>query len=230
LPLAAGKRIHVAGKCADNIGNQCGGWTITWQGAAETPRRELTFLEAIRKAAGSANVTYSLDGSGADGASVAVAVIGETPYAEMKGDRENLNLDPEDIGVVDRLKRSGIPIVVVLVSGRPMAIDGILSKADAIVAAWLPGTEGEAWLTCCSENTSRRANSLSPGRKDLPQVSIWAIRAMKLFSPLARGLFNAAPVTHRGKARFLPTRASSRQCCVEVLRFVRTGGSIPARF
>ncbi len=143
LPLGTGNRIHVAGKCADNIGNQCGGWTITWQGGSGNTTKGTTILEAMRKAAGSTNVTYSLDGSGADGASVAVAVIGETPYAEMKGDRENLNLDPEDIAVVEKLKRSGIPVVVVLISGRPLAIDDILPKADAIVAAWLPGTEGD---------------------------------------------------------------------------------------
>ena len=143
LPLAKGKRIHVAGKCADNIGNQCGGWTITWQGRSGKTTKGTTILEAIRKAAGSTNVTYSLDGSGAEGASVAVAVIGETPYAEMRGDRENLNLGPEDVAVVDKLKRSGIPVVVVLVSGRPLAIDDILPKVDALVAAWLPGTEGD---------------------------------------------------------------------------------------
>lgn len=143
LPLAAGRRIHVAGKCGDDIGNQCGGWTITWQGRSGNTTKGTTILAALRKAAGSANVTYSEDGSGAEGASVAIAVIGETPYAEMKGDRENLNLDPEDLAVVEKLKRSGAPVVVVLVSGRPMAIDGILPKVDAMVAAWLPGTEGD---------------------------------------------------------------------------------------
>ncbi len=143
LPLATGRRIHVAGKCADNIGNQCGGWTITWQGRSGTTTTGTTILEAIRQAAGSANVTYSEDGSGAEGASVSVAVIGETPYAEMQGDRENLNLDPEDLAVVEKLTRVGVPVVVVLVSGRPMAIDDILPKADALVAAWLPGTEGD---------------------------------------------------------------------------------------
>jgi beta-glucosidase len=142
LPLSEGRRIHVAGKCADNIGNQCGGWTITWQGRSGNTTTGTTILAAIRKAAGSANVTYSEDGSGAEGASVAIAVIGETPYAEMHGDRENLNLDPEDVAVVETLKRSGVPVVVVLVSGRPLAIDDILPKVDAFVAAWLPGTEG----------------------------------------------------------------------------------------
>ncbi len=143
LPLAKGRRIHVAGKCADNIGNQCGGWTITWQGRSGNTTKGTTILEAIRKAAGAANVTYSLDGHGAEGAAVAIAAIGETPYAEMKGDRENLNVDPEDVAVVENLKRSRVPVVVVLVSGRPMAIDGILPEIDAFVAAWLPGTEGD---------------------------------------------------------------------------------------
>jgi beta-glucosidase len=142
LPLAKGRRIHVAGKCADDIGNQCGGWTITWQGRSGNTTTGTTILEAIRQAAGNSNVTYSLDGSGAKGASVSIAVIGETPYAEMQGDRENLNLDPEDVAVVEKLTHSGVPVVVVLVSGRPMAIDDILPKADAFVAAWLPGTEG----------------------------------------------------------------------------------------
>ena len=143
LPFPKGKRIHVAGKCADNIGNQCGGWTITWQGRSGNTTTGTTILAAIRKAAGSVNVTYSLDGSGAEDASFAIAVIGETPYAEMDGDRENLNLESEDVAVVENLKRSGAPVVVVLVSGRPLAVDGILPKADALVAAWLPGTEGD---------------------------------------------------------------------------------------
>jgi len=143
LPLAQGKRIHVAGQCADNIGNQCGGWTIYWQGRSGNVTKGTTILQAIRKAAGEANVTYSLDGSGAEGASVAIAVIGETPYAEMMGDRENVDLNREDVAVVENLKRSGVPVVVVLVSGRPMAIDDVLPKADAFVAAWLPGSEGD---------------------------------------------------------------------------------------
>ncbi len=144
LPLAKGARIHVAGKCADDIGNQCGGWTIKWQGASgNVTTGGTTILAALRKAAGESKVSYSRDGSGAEGAAVSIAVIGETPYAEMMGDRKDLSLAAEDLAVVDNLKRAGKPLVVVLVSGRPMAIDGVLPKADAIVAAWLPGTEGD---------------------------------------------------------------------------------------
>ena len=144
LPLAKGARLHVAGKTADDIGNQCGGWTIKWQGqSGNVTEGGTTILAAVRKAAGGAEVTTSRDGSGAAGAAIGIAVIGETPYAEMQGDRTDLNLAAEDVAVVDNLKRAGIPVVVVLVSGRPLAIDDLLPKADAVVAAWLPGTEGD---------------------------------------------------------------------------------------
>src|SRR5581483_2339233 len=82
-------------------------------------------------------------GSGAAGATVGIAVIGETPYAEMQGDRDDLHLSADDIATVTNLKSAGIPVIAVIVSGRPLVIDRILDKADAIVAAWLPGTEGD---------------------------------------------------------------------------------------
>jgi beta-glucosidase len=143
LPVQKSGRIHVAGKNADDIGNQCGGWTITWQGRSGEPTKGTTILAALRAAAGSAQVTFSRDGGGAEGAGIGIAVIGEKPYAEMQGDRTDLHLDAEDVAVVDRLKSAGIPVVAVLVSGRPLLIDSILEKADAIVAAWLPGSEGD---------------------------------------------------------------------------------------
>jgi beta-glucosidase len=143
LPLAKTARVHVAGKCADDIGNQCGGWTVTWQGKSGNIIQGTTILSAIRTAVGSAaQITYSQDGSGAEGSKIGIAIIGERPYAEFQGDRTDLTLATEDVAVVDRLKSSGVPVIAILVSGRPLVIDAILGKADAIVAAWLPGTEG----------------------------------------------------------------------------------------
>ncbi len=143
LPLAKTVHLHVAGKNADNIGNQCGGWTITWQGKSGNVIQGTTILSAIRAAAGSsARITYSEDGGGAADAKIGIAIIGERPYAEFQGDRTDLTLAAEDVAVVNRLKSSGIPVIAVLVSGRPLLIDAILGKADAVVAAWLPGTEG----------------------------------------------------------------------------------------
>jgi len=145
LPLAkSAKRIHVGGSNADDIGNQCGGWTISWQGrSGNVTTGGTTILQAIRKAASKdTKVTFSVDGKGAAGADVGVVVIGEKPYAETAGDRSDLSLAPEDVAAVDNMKAAGIPVVVVLLSGRPMIIDKVIGKADAFVAAWLPGTEG----------------------------------------------------------------------------------------
>ena len=146
LPLSKQvARIHVSGKSADDLGNQCGGWTITWQGQrGNVTPGGTTILAAIRNAVSkSTNVTFSEDGTGAGGASVGVVVVGETPYAEMQGDRADLTLAPEDVRAIDNVKRAGIPVVVILISGRPMILEDALSRADAFLAAWLPGTEGE---------------------------------------------------------------------------------------
>lgn len=145
LPLAKSlKRVHVAGKNADNIGNQMGGWTIDWQGASgNTTTGGTTILAAVKNTVSpGTQVTYSLDGSGAQGAEAGIVVIGEKPYAEMTGDRKDLNLDKEDLEAVANLKKAGIPVVLVLVSGRPLILNEVLPQVDAVVAAWLPGTEG----------------------------------------------------------------------------------------
>jgi beta-glucosidase len=138
-------RIHVGGKSADDLGNQCGGWTITWQGkSGDVTPGGTTILAAIRNTVSkNTQVTSSKDGTGAEGASLGIVVVGETPYAEMFGDRADLRLAAEDVRAVDNMKRAGIPVVVILLSGRPMIIEEVLGKTDAFLAAWLPGTEGQ---------------------------------------------------------------------------------------
>jgi beta-glucosidase len=143
LPLSRkARRIHVAGKSADDLGNQCGGWTITWQGRSGTPTLGTTILAALQQGARGTEITHSKDGSGAAGADAAVVVVGETPYAEFQGDREDLALAKEDLQAIAAVKKAGVPTVVVLLSGRPMILGEALTLADAFVAAWLPGTEG----------------------------------------------------------------------------------------
>jgi beta-glucosidase len=102
-----------------------------------------TVLKAIQETVSqNTKVTFSKDGSGSDGADAGIVVIGETPYAEMLGDRNDLALSLEDVAAVETMKRAGIPVVVVLLSGRPMIVNKVLDTCDAFVAAWLPGTEG----------------------------------------------------------------------------------------
>jgi beta-glucosidase len=146
LPLSKTMgRIHLAGKSADDIGNQCGGWTIDWQGGSgPITTGGTTLLGAIRNAVSKeTQVTYTADGSGVAGADVAVVVVGETPYAEMMGDAEDLTLSEQDLAVIKKVKQAGVPTVVVLFSGRPLIINDGLELADAFIAAWLPGTEGQ---------------------------------------------------------------------------------------
>src|SRR5580658_928656 len=145
LPLAkTSARIHVAGKSADDIGNQCGGWTIDWQGKSDNVTTGgTTVLAAIKKAAPHSQVTHSADGTGAAGAPVGVVVIGEKPYAEGAGDRSDLSLAPQDVTAINNMKAAGVPFVVILFSGRPMILGDSLDKADGFIAAWLPGTEGD---------------------------------------------------------------------------------------
>ncbi len=140
-------RIHVAGRSADDLGNQCGGWTISWQGSVGDLTTGTTVLEAIKQTVSptgmGTEVTYSEDGSGAEGAGAAVVVIGEKPYAEGNGDRKSLSLYPEDVAAITRIHQLGIPVVVILMSGRPMILGVALTYANAFIAAWLPGTEGQ---------------------------------------------------------------------------------------
>jgi beta-glucosidase len=146
LPLPkSGKKIFVAGKNANDIGNQSGGWTISWQGSSGNITPGTTILQGIRNTVTPGTVVdFDASGRGAAGHDVAIAVIGEKPYAEGAGDRsDGLGLDRTDLNTLTTLKRAGVPIVVVLVSGRPLVITNQLPGWNALIAAWLPGTEGQ---------------------------------------------------------------------------------------
>jgi beta-glucosidase len=144
LPLARNAgRIAVVGQKAANAGYQCGGWTLTWQGVAGKVPGATTILKGIIDGVSGAEVVYSPDGTDIAGCQAAVVVVGEAPYAEMKGDRADLSLDAGDKALIRAVKASGVPMTIVLLSGRPMIVTAELALADAFVAAWLPGSEGE---------------------------------------------------------------------------------------
>ncbi|MEY9994546.1 beta-glucosidase [Streptomyces sp. V4I8] len=145
LPLRKSQKVYVAGSNADDIGNQSGGWTITWQGSSGDLTPGTTILEAMRKS--SPRLTYSKDASApTDGHDVGVVVVGETPYAEGAGDVGNghdLELSAADRAAVDKVC-GAMTCAVLIVSGRPQLIDDErLAGIDALVASWLPGTEGD---------------------------------------------------------------------------------------
>jgi beta-glucosidase len=161
LPLDRRDDVYVAGSNADNIGNQAGGWTLTWQGGSTNVIPGTTILDGVERLAGG-DVTFSEDASapvprGATG----IVVVGETPYSEGFGDVggplwafdpgdqgrprpvKDMRLSAADSQAVDRVCAAAKRCAVVIVSGRPLILDPAqLRRVDALVAAWLPGSEG----------------------------------------------------------------------------------------
>ncbi|KAJ6311028.1 hypothetical protein OIU76_015700 [Salix suchowensis] len=144
----AREAILVAGSHANNLGYQCGGWTATWQGVdGNNFTAGTTILSGITAAVDpSTEIVYSknpdADFVKSNNFSYAIVVVGETPYAETAGD--SLNLTIAEPGPSTILNVCGnAKCVVVIVSGRPVVIEPYESQIDALVAAWLPGTEGQ---------------------------------------------------------------------------------------
>lgn len=150
LPIKASAHVLVAGSGADDIGMQCGGWTISWQGTKNTnadfPNGQSIFAgikEALKAQGGDA--TLSVDGSFTAKPDIAIVVFGETPYAEGFGDRPSVDYQPgerTDLALLKKLKAAGIPVVSVFLSGRPLWVDPEIEASNAFVAAWWPGSEG----------------------------------------------------------------------------------------
>lgn len=148
LPISLdAKRIFVAGSAADNTGRQSGGWTIEWQGVDGNALPGATsILEGIQHGAGSdtavtydAQANFVVDTNMAD---IGIAIVGEKPYAEGVGDTANPTLSPEDLAAIASLRNVSKKLVVIIVSGRPLVLPESSHEWDALVAAWLPGSEG----------------------------------------------------------------------------------------
>ena len=149
LPLKPGARIAVAGVAADNVPQQAGGWSVTWQGGGELTAEDFpgatsiwAGIAAAARAAGGEAVLET-DGPSAATPDIAIVVFGEEPYAEFVGDRKDLAFrDEEGLELLKAYRARGVPTVAVFLSGRPLWVNRELNAADAFVAAWLPGSEG----------------------------------------------------------------------------------------
>lgn len=149
--LSESSNILVIGSKADDIGAQCGGWTISWQGSTGDITEGTTILEGLKNAAGERTIIHNTDGTMTGNEDAIIVVLGETPYAETAGDRSTstLTVSNDDKMLLSALKdtltqarQKKIPTVLVLLSGRPITIADYIDQFDAVVAAWLPGTEG----------------------------------------------------------------------------------------
>jgi beta-glucosidase len=151
LPLKKNGRIHVVGAWADNLGVQCGGWSETggdaWQGStvAHGIAGATTIYQAIQAVANANGGTVTYNSAATNiptNADVIVVVVGETPYAEDAGYRSDITLASDQQNLVATCAASGKPVVTILLTGRPNCLGSIPNNSTALVAAWLPGTEG----------------------------------------------------------------------------------------
>ncbi|MEN6578961.1 MAG: glycoside hydrolase family 3 N-terminal domain-containing protein [Phycisphaerales bacterium] len=156
LPLAKGQKVLVTGPTANKLSVLNSGWTFTWQGDKEElyPQDKNTILEAIRGKLGEQNVTY-VDAVAFDkeidiakaveaaaGVDAIIACIGEPAYCETPGNIDDLTMTEPQLNLVETLVRTGKPVVLVLVEGRPRVIRTIVDDAKAILMAYTPGVEG----------------------------------------------------------------------------------------
>jgi len=149
LPLNKSlNKIIIAGSAADNLGRQAGGWTTEWQGTdGNYGILGTTILEAIKDTVSrDTEVEYNKEGDFSTGENLAdfgIAIVGEKPYAEGWGDIANPSLSSEDLSAIKKVKAKSKKIVVIIVSGRPLDIKEYAKNWDAIIASWLPGSEGQ---------------------------------------------------------------------------------------
>lgn len=150
--LNQAKNIQVSGQKAYDMGAQCGGWTISWQGQNGKITKGTTIIEGIAEVTADRELklTHDITGVVNEEADALMVVVGEEPYAETDGDRTagTLVLSAKDQEVLKAVRESleqrkdRIPVVAVIVAGRPLDLTEYQDLFDGIVMAWLPGTEG----------------------------------------------------------------------------------------
>ena len=236
LPLHPKQRVLVIGTAADNLAQQSGGWTISWQSTditnADFPNGT-SILEGIRQtvAAGGGTVEFAPQGQYKQKPDVAIMVYGETPYAEWQGDLRHLGYQAgshQDAQVLERLQAEGIKTVSVFISGRPLWVNRAINASDAFVAAWLPGTEGRGVADVIFGDLQGKARydftgklSFSwPKSLDQTQVNLGDADYDPLF-PFGYGLSYAQPGATMGT---LPTdeNVAALQGASDVGLFVKT--------
>jgi beta-glucosidase len=166
LPLKRKTKVLVVGDGADNIGQQAGGWTVSWQGTGNTNADfpgATSILQGIERTVseGGGKVTSSIDDLQQSRPDVAVVVFGETPYAEWFGDLRSIEFrsaDGAELALLQQLKQASVPSVCVFLTGRPLVVEQQLAACDAFVVAWLPGTEGGGIADVLFRKTNGKVN------------------------------------------------------------------------
>lgn len=197
LPLSRALTVLVAGDGADDIGKASGGWSLSWQGTGNTnadfPGATSIYAgieSAVQAAGGSASL--SVEGDCEEKPDVAIVVFGETPYAEGVGDLANLEYQrgsKQDLELLKKLKKQGIPVVSVFITGRPMWVNKELNASDAFVVAWLPGSEGQGVADLLFKNENGKTNHDFNGKLSFSWPNLDTQTAVNRFDKGEKPLF-----------------------------------------
>jgi len=181
LPLKSGQKIYVTGPAMDDIGVQCGGWTMTWQGLTDEDNggkkitEGTTILEGLEEYAEKIGFEIITDPARASEADAVILVVGEKPYAEFEGDSEDLSLEGSlglsgNSDAIAEAKNLGIPVIALIVAGREVDIDGYMNDWSAAVMCFLPGTEGDGVAAVLSGESPFTGKLPMPWYKDVSQI------------------------------------------------------------
>lgn len=195
LPIKKGTKIFVTGPAANDVGVQCGGWTITWLGKtdADNNRRKWipegkTILDGLNELADEYELTIITDPEKAAEANMTLLCLGEKTYSEWKGDSANISITKE-IGLngnakaIDLAKSLGHPTVTCIVSGRNVIISDYMKQWDGIVMCYLPGSEGNGVANVLTGKSSFK------GTLPMPYYSeVEDIRTDQVMFPVGYGL------------------------------------------
>lgn len=143
LPFNPGQTIAIAGQAGDDIGYACGGWTIDWQGGLGAITKGATLLDGLKSGLDE-QIIYSPVGEFGGHVDIGIVVVAEKPSAEGDGDSADLTLSAEDTALIESVRAQCDKLLLVIYSGRPIIITHVVDQCDAIVAAWLPGSEANA--------------------------------------------------------------------------------------
>ena len=210
LPLRPDQRILLVGSAADSVPLQAGGWSVTWQGTGTT-NADFPGATTIRDAftdtveAAGGTLDYSATGSFTTTPDAVIVVMSEQPYAEGNGDLQNLDWGASGIlNQVQGLRDSGIPVITLLMSGRPMFINPELNLSDAFVASWLPGTEAAGISDVLFTDTQGSAAHDMTGRLSFSWPG-GAINPSNTEAPVAATLFDRGYGLSYSDTQDLPT-------------------------
>lgn len=166
------KKILIIGKGGDDVGMQSGGWTIDWQGVSGWNFLGTSIYKALSNEFPASRITYSENAfvRPAGRFDIGIAVVGEQPYAEGVGDKADLSLSALDMENITLARQNSKKVLVIILSGRPLILGAALDKADAVVAAWLPGSEGEGIADVLSGKNNFTGRLPFDWPKDMSQV------------------------------------------------------------